>query len=122
MSATELELPLSKERGQPSHIDTKDPVIQVQPVTDYPTPVTTPDEQSPHEKDMAVKLDTQIEISDERARKLAAMLTLEEQVCNSRAFPVTEALELLPVRLKSRHALVDHAYAVCKSTSTAFDK
>ncbi|KAJ4296290.1 hypothetical protein N0V90_006335 [Kalmusia sp. IMI 367209] len=80
MDAIELEQPLSIEGGQVPHINTKEAIIQVQPITEYPTPATTPDEQSPREDKMTGERDLQLNISDERARKLAATLTLEEQI------------------------------------------
>lgn len=65
------------------HIDLKQAAIQVQPVNiDTPTltPATTPDETSPSDEAMAGKKIFSLERPDDRARELAAKLTLEEQV------------------------------------------
>jgi beta-glucosidase len=67
------------------HIDIKGAAFHVQPVTlDTPsaTPATTPDHSSPLQDDtMAGKKLFSLERPDDRARELAAKLTLEEQVC-----------------------------------------
>lgn len=65
------------------HIDLKHPAIQVQPVTlDTPslTPASTPGEVSPSDDAMTGKKIFSLERPDDRARELAASLTLEEQV------------------------------------------
>ena len=65
-------------------MDLKQPTIHVQPVTlDTPdsTPATTPDQNSPSEEDvMAGKKIFSMRRPDDRAKDLAAQLTLEEQV------------------------------------------
>lgn len=65
-------------------MDLKQATIHVQPVTlDTPdsTPATTPDQNSPSEEDaMAGKKLFSMQRPDDRARDLAAQLTLEEQV------------------------------------------
>jgi beta-glucosidase len=67
------------------HIDIKGAAFHVQPVTlDTPsaTPATTPDHSSPlQDGTMAGKKLFSLERPDDRARELAAKLTLEEQVC-----------------------------------------
>jgi beta-glucosidase len=66
------------------HIDLKHPTIQIQPLTlDTPllTPATTPDDVSPaDEEPMAGKKLFSMERPDDKARSLAAKLTLDEQV------------------------------------------
>jgi beta-glucosidase len=66
------------------HIDTKQAAFFVHPVTlDTPslTPATTPDQISPIENDtMAGKKLFSMEKPNDRAKDLAAKLTLEEQV------------------------------------------
>lgn len=69
--------------GDIKHIDLKHAAIHVQPVTlDTPslTPATTPEEISPSDEVMAGKKIFSLERPDDRARELAAKLTLEEQV------------------------------------------
>jgi beta-glucosidase len=62
-------------------IDLKQASIQVQPVA-LDTPATTPDQNSPSEEHaMAGKKIFSLEHPTDRARELAAKLTLEEQVC-----------------------------------------
>jgi beta-glucosidase len=69
------------------HIDLKQATIHIRPVTlDTPslTPATTPDQNSPSEDDiMAGKKFFSLQRPDDKARELAAKLTLEEQVCTS---------------------------------------
>jgi hypothetical protein len=66
------------------HVDLKKAAVHIQPVTlDTPalTPVATPEETSPAEENvMAGKKLFSLERPDDRARELAAKLTLEEQV------------------------------------------
>ena len=70
--------------GDVKHIDLKHPSIQIRPVAlDTPslTPATTPEETSPAEDGtMAGKKIFSLERPDDKARELAAKLTLEEQV------------------------------------------
>jgi beta-glucosidase len=70
--------------GGISHVDLKQPTVQVQPVTlDTPssTPATTPDQNSPSEEhNMTGNKVFSTQRADDKARKLAATLTLEEQV------------------------------------------
>jgi hypothetical protein len=73
----------SPTEGEIRHIDLKQANIQVQPVTlDTPslTPATTPDQHSPSEEVMAGKKIFSLEQPTDKARELAAKLTLEEQV------------------------------------------
>jgi len=63
--------------------DIKHTAIHIQPVTlDTPTltPAATPEDASPAEETMAGKKIYSMERPDDRARQLAAKLTLEEQV------------------------------------------
>lgn len=68
------------EGGDVKHIDIKQPTVQVQPVVATPTltPTLTPDEDDLDA--MAGKKVFSLERPDDRARELAAKLTLEEQV------------------------------------------
>jgi beta-glucosidase len=66
--------------------DIKHPAIHIQPVTlDTPTltPATTPEANSPSEETMAGKKIYSLQRPDDKARELAAKLTLEEQVRSS---------------------------------------
>jgi hypothetical protein len=66
----------SPTEGDMRQVDLKQPTIQVQPVTiDTPTltPATTPEQNSPSEE-------VSMERPTDKARDLAAKLTLEEQV------------------------------------------
>lgn len=67
-----------------THLDIKEAAFHVQPVTlDTPsaTPATTPDQTSPlGDGTMTAKKLFSLERPDDRARELAAKLTLEEQV------------------------------------------
>ena len=71
--------------GDIKQIDLKHPAIQIQPLTlDTPllTPAATPEDASPAEEEpMAGKKLFSMERPDDKARSLAAKLTLEEQVC-----------------------------------------
>lgn len=67
------------------HIDLKQAAIHIRPLgLDTPslTPATTPDENSPADDDdaMAGKKIFSLERPDDKARELAAKLTLDEQV------------------------------------------
>lgn len=65
--------------------DIKHAAIHIQPVTlDTPTltPAATPEEASPADETMAGKKIFSMERPDDKARELAAKLTLEEQVCS----------------------------------------
>jgi beta-glucosidase len=69
--------------GEMRQIDLKQATIQVQPVTlDTPSlsPATTPEQNSPSEEVMAGKKVFSMEQPADKARELAAQLTLEEQV------------------------------------------
>ena len=70
--------------GEVSHVDLKQPTVQVHPVTlDTPSasPATTPEQNSPSEEhNMAGNKVFSTQRADDKARKLAATLTLEEQV------------------------------------------
>lgn len=70
--------------GHVKHMDLKQPAIHIHPVMlDTPslTPATTPDQNSPSEDDaMAGKKVFSLQRPDDKARDLAAKLTLEEQV------------------------------------------
>jgi beta-glucosidase len=73
----------SPTEGDMRQVDLKQPTIQVQPVTiDTPTltPATTPEQNSPSEEVMAGKKTFSMERPTDKARDLAAKLTLEEQV------------------------------------------
>jgi hypothetical protein len=79
MTAVNVATPV--EGGKPDTVDIKEAVVQIQPVTPELTPATTPEEQSPSTNDnMAGKKIFELEKPDDRARALAAKLTLEEQV------------------------------------------
>jgi hypothetical protein len=73
----------SPTEGDMRQVDLKQATIQVQPVTiDTPslTPATTPEQNSPSEEVMAGKKTFSMERPTDKARELAAKLTLEEQV------------------------------------------
>jgi len=70
----------SPAEGEVKHIDLKQANIQVQPVP-LDTPATTPEQNSPSEEHaMAGKKIFSLEQPTDKARELAAKLTLEEQV------------------------------------------
>jgi|TARA_R110002003_G_scaffold126_27_gene11687 beta-glucosidase len=75
---------VSPAEGEIKHIDLKQASIQIHPVPlDTPslTPATTPDQNSPLEENaMAGKKIFSLEQPTDKARELAAKLTLEEQV------------------------------------------
>lgn len=65
--------------------DIKHAAIHIQPVTLVTptlTPAATPEEASPADETMAGKKIFSMERPDDKARELAAKLTLEEQVCS----------------------------------------
>jgi beta-glucosidase len=69
--------------GEMRHIDLKQANIHVQPVAlDTPslTPATTPDQNSPSDEAMTGKKIFSLDRPTDKARELAAKLTLEEQV------------------------------------------
>lgn len=68
------------EGGDVQHVDIKQPAISVQPIVATPTltPALTPDEDDIEA--MTGKKIFSLERPDDRARELAAKLTLEEQV------------------------------------------
>jgi beta-glucosidase len=73
----------SPTEGEMHQIDLKQATIQVQPMTiDTPslTPATTPEQNSPADEVMAGKKVFSMERPTDKARELAAKLTLEEQV------------------------------------------
>ena len=70
------------EGSNPETVDIKEVVVQIKPVTPELTPATTPEEQSPSTHNMAGKKVFGLERPDDKARALAAKLTLEEQVRN----------------------------------------
>lgn len=74
--------PVEQKEGQLKHIDIKQANIHVQTVVDTPTltPALTPEEK-PAEDIMTGKKLFTLEKPDDRARELAASLSLEEQVC-----------------------------------------
>lgn len=82
MSSLELASPSPIVGKDVDCIDIKEALVQVQPITADLTPATTPEERSPHDDDdaMAGKKVFTLEKPDDRARELAAKLTLEEQV------------------------------------------
>jgi hypothetical protein len=74
---------LANTEGEGRQIDLKQATVQVQPVTlDTPslTPATTPEHNSPSDELMAGKKVFSLEKPTDKARELAAKLTLEEQV------------------------------------------
>ncbi|PSN63451.1 hypothetical protein BS50DRAFT_500950 [Corynespora cassiicola Philippines] len=82
MSNIDLAIP-SPTEGDIEHIDIKQAAIQVQPIVSTPilTPATTPDEKSPADvENMTGKKIFALERPDDKARELAARLTLEEQI------------------------------------------
>jgi len=73
----------SPTEGEIRHMDLKQATIQVEPVQ-LETPATTPEQNSPSEEHtMAGKKIFSLEQPTDKARELAAKLTLEEQVRNS---------------------------------------
>jgi beta-glucosidase len=66
-------------QGDLRQIELKQATIQVQPVT-IDTPATTPEQNSPSEEAMTGKKVFSLERPMDKARELAAKLTLEEQV------------------------------------------
>jgi beta-glucosidase len=79
MSAVDVPTPV--EGGASGTVDIKKPIVDVEPLTPTElTPATTPEEQSPSTANMADKKVFGTEKPDDRARALAATLTLEEQV------------------------------------------
>jgi hypothetical protein len=80
MSAVDVPTPV--EGGACGTVDIKEPIVEVEPLTPTElTPATTPEEQSPSTaNNMAGKKIFGTEKPDDRARALAATLTLEEQV------------------------------------------
>lgn len=80
MSTVELEHPVSRQDEQIQYIDVKDGHIVVQPVPGELTPATTPDRHSEKEFNMTSADDLYVEVTDAKARELAATLSLEEQV------------------------------------------
>lgn len=66
-------------QGDLRQIELKQATIQVQPVT-IDTPATTPEQNSPSEEVMTGKKVFSLERPMDKARDLAAKLTLEEQV------------------------------------------
>jgi len=68
-------------QGDLRQIELKQATIQVQPVT-IDTPATTPEQNSPSEEVMTGKKVFSLERPMDKARELAAKLTLEEQVRN----------------------------------------
>jgi beta-glucosidase len=69
----------SPTEGELRQIDLKQATIQVQPVT-LDTPATTPEQNSPSDEVMTGKKIFSLEQPKDKARELAATLTLEEQV------------------------------------------
>jgi beta-glucosidase len=70
--------------GDMRQVDLKQATIQIQPVTlDTPSlsPATTPEQNSPSEEVMAGNKVFSTARPADKARELAAQLTLEEQVC-----------------------------------------
>ena len=84
MSDIELSNPSPVEGGDIKHIDIKHISVQVQDLVPTPslTPALTPDEDDLEA--MAGKKIFALEKPNDRAKELAAKLTLEEQVCCSR--------------------------------------
>jgi hypothetical protein len=77
----------SAAEGEVRHIDLKQAAIQVQPVP-LDTPATTPEQNSPSDEHaMAGKKVFSLEQPTDKARELAAKLTLEEQVRTFSSFP-----------------------------------
>jgi hypothetical protein len=79
MTIIEIESALSTE-GQFQGFNTKGGHIVVQPVTEEMTPAATPEHHSPNGDGVIDATSFNLGTTDERARKLAATLTLEEQV------------------------------------------
>jgi beta-glucosidase len=69
----------SPAEGELRQIDLKQATIQVRPVT-LDTPATTPEQNSPSDEVMTGKKIFSLEQPMDKARELAATLTLEEQV------------------------------------------
>jgi beta-glucosidase len=81
MSGVELDNPSSREGGTIVPVDIKEAVVHVKPLTPELTPATTPEDQSPSRDDtMAGRKIFELEKADDRAKELAAKLSLEEQV------------------------------------------
>lgn len=81
MDGIEVTSPTFREGHKTETVDIKEAIVQIKPLTPELTPATTPDEQSPCRDDiMAGKKVFALERPDDRARALAARLTLEEQV------------------------------------------
>jgi beta-glucosidase len=84
MSFIDVNNPGTIERGDLKHVDIKQADIHVQTVVPTPllTPSHTPERRlSDDSKDMVGKKIFLLEKPDDRARELAAKLTLEEQAC-----------------------------------------
>ncbi|KAL1603912.1 hypothetical protein SLS60_005504 [Paraconiothyrium brasiliense] len=79
MSAVELEHPLPVEEEQPQYFDVKEGHILVQSVPDDTTPAATPGRKFEKGANMTSNIDLLYERTDEKAKRLAAMLSLEEQ-------------------------------------------
>jgi beta-glucosidase len=84
MSSIDADNPGTVQGGDLKFVDIKQANVQVQPV--IPTPLLTPShtpERRPSDdsNDMAGKKIFLLEKPDDRARELAAKLTLEEQAC-----------------------------------------
>ncbi|KAF2797609.1 glycoside hydrolase family 3 protein [Melanomma pulvis-pyrius CBS 109.77] len=83
MSCIDLDNPSLIEGGDFTHIDIKQAAFQVQPVVSTPflTPIYTPEKKSADEfETMTGKKIFTLEKPDDRARELAAKLTLDEQI------------------------------------------
>jgi beta-glucosidase len=93
---------LANTEGERHTVDLKHATsVHVQPVTlDTPslTPATTPEHNSPADEVMAGKKVFSLEKPTDKARELAAKLTLEEQVCIF-CCVVSSAEELGPPRM-----------------------
>jgi beta-glucosidase len=82
MSGVELAGSNPIEGGTAESMDIKEAVVHVLPLTPELTPANTPENQSPSRDDiMTGKKIFGLEKPDDRARALAAKLSLEEQVC-----------------------------------------
>lgn len=90
--------------GDVNRIDIKEALVRVQPISSNLTPAATPEEKSPSDEDtMAGKKIFQLERPDDRARELAARLTLEEQVgCLSPCLPRLDPSNACRMRLLLR--------------------
>lgn len=116
MASIEIAQTLSTVEEQVQHIVTKEGHILIKPVAEDVTPASTPDQISPIDN-MAETLCLGSGISDKKARRLAATLTLEEQV----SFPFRQIRGAWTSTPAPPDACEEIIYiAVCEFIFTAF--